>query len=61
MTAKPSYNRGALRGMYSSGWLVLRRGMEMREAISTAAKIPVLTRIPAQGLFPTRPQLLTRF
>jgi hypothetical protein len=61
MTAKPSYNRGALRGMCSSGWLVLRRGMEMREAISTAAKIPVLTRIPAQGLYLMRPQLLTRF
>jgi hypothetical protein len=44
MTSKPSYNRSYLRGICSSGRLFLTRGMEMQEAMSTAAKIPVLTR-----------------
>jgi hypothetical protein len=60
MTTKPSYNGGALRRICTSGWPVLRRGMEMREAISTAAKIPVLTRIRAQDPFLMRPHLLPR-
>jgi hypothetical protein len=61
MISKPSYNRGDLRGMCSSGWLFLMRsGMQMQEAIYTTAKIPVLTRLPAQDPFLMRPQLLTR-
>lgn len=32
----------------------------MQEAIFTAVKNPVLTRLPAQGPFLMRPQLLTR-
>jgi hypothetical protein len=61
MTSKPSYNRGDLWGMCSSGWLFLMiRGIQMQEAISTTARIPVLTRFPAQDPFLMRPQLLTR-
>jgi hypothetical protein len=59
-TSKSGYNRGDPHGMCSSGWLFLIRGMEMQEAIFTAAKIPVLTRLPAQDPFLMRPQLLTR-
>jgi len=60
MTSKPSYNRGDLWGVCSSGWLFLIRGLQMHEGIYTTAKIPVLTRIPAQDPFLMRPQLLTR-
>jgi hypothetical protein len=58
--SKPSYNRGDPRAMCSLGWLFLIRGMEMQEAIFTAAKIPVLTRLPAQDPFLMRLHLLTR-